>query len=276
MLSQEDTPTQIYIPALRREIVSRALPETVLFLDPGLPQTATLPGFFHPAAYPFSPNEAARVLDELLSIGETLDLSSALGSQAARISPGHDQDDEKAALARFSAARPAEPKPAKDPKIAAQKVLLLAWDLETRILEIADLHREVALAAKPLQENLHGQAGIEEYAKSFPGESPENPAELSELPEPDWRPSLAAMAAFIPAGALLVTCHPGIRAVMMGGGMLHPLPEDVAERLVGWPEMLQSRLLWAQTPLWRVLGYSRELANAPWLLAAPEIVVCPA
>jgi hypothetical protein len=93
----------------------------------------------------------------------------------------------------------------------------------------------------------------------------------------DWRLRLTAIAAFVPENAFLVTCHTGMRHGMSEAGIaLHPLPEDAAGQLAGWPEDLQSRLLWAKAPLWRVLGHSREPENAPWLRAEPEIIVCPA
>ncbi|SBW11133.1 conserved hypothetical protein [uncultured delta proteobacterium] len=283
MTRQEDTPTQIYVPALRRELAPRVLPDTVRFMDPGLPQTASAPGFFHPPAYPFSRAEAAGVLAELLTVGETLDLSKPSASQAARV-PGTGgatagfSGDERTALARFSTGEPERPTAAGDPKIAAQKVLLLAWDLETRLLEIASLHKEVAEAVKPLAENLHGDnaEAFRDLASGLPGTLFGSIADLPEPMEPDWRLSLMAIAAFAPEGALLVTCHTGMRNAMLEAGMLHPLPEDVSPHLAGWPESLQSRLLWAKTPLWRILGHSREPENAPWLRAAPEIIVCPA
>lgn len=287
MTRQEDTPTQIYVPALRRELASRALPDTVRFMDPGLPQTASAPGFFHPQGYPFSREEAAGVLAELLTVGETLDLSKPSASQAARV-PGAGgaaaggaitiSPDERTALARFTAGEPQRSAAAVDPKIAAQKVLLLAWDLETRLLEIASLHKEVAEAVKPLAENLHGDNAdaFRDLASNLPGVLFGSITDLPEPMEPDWRLSLMAIAAFAPENALLVTCHAGMRTAMLEAGMLHPLPEDVSPHLAGWPETLQSRLLWAKAPLWRVLGHSREPENAPWLRAAPEIIVCPA
>ena len=279
MTSQEDTPTQIYIPALHREIVSKLLPETVLFLNPGLPQTAMAPGFFHPQTYPFSMGQAACILDELLAMGEALDLSTPTGKDSARATQPQTDNTEKADIARFAAALPPEQVTEADPKIAAQKVLLLAWDLENRLLEITNLRREITEAIKPLQENLHGETvdpTRQELARFTPGTLPENLVDLQDIPEPNWRLTVAAIAAFIPKNSLLITCHPGIRAAMLEGGMLHPLPEDVAQKLTEWPEALRSRLLWAQTPLWRVLGHLREPENAPWLLAAPEIIICPA
>ncbi len=284
MTPQDDAAPQIYVPALHRELVPYGLPATVLFLDPGLLGTATAHGLYHPRTYPFAPAEAARVLDELLAVGEALDVSGTTGSQAARAFPAGTQplsDREEADIERFArgAARPGDAADERAARIAAHKVLLLAWDLESRRLEIDALRREVAEAVKPLADNLHGDcaddAVLRDIARTMPGVLPESLADLPEIAEPDWRLTLSAAFAFAPENAVFVTAHAGMRAAMLEAGMLHPLPEDVAQTLDGWREEDRSRLLWAQTPLWRLLGHSREPENAPWLRAAPEIVVCP-
>ena len=279
MTSREDTPTQIYVPALHREIVLCTLPETIQFFDPGLPQTATLPGFFHPQTYPLPPQEAGRTLDELLVVGEALNLATPAGSQAARNFLHTSQDNEKTDLASFAAGLSLKSATPPDPAIAAQKVLLLAWDLETRLLEIAELRRQIAEVIKPLQENLHGSSETDtapDSSLSFPGTLPENPADLADFPEPDWRLTLAAMAAFIPENALLVTCHSGIRDALRETGLLHPLTNDLAQAFANWPDTVLGEPLQAVLPLWRILGHSCEPKNAPWLLATRNVIVWPA
>ena len=279
MTSREDTPTQIYIPTLRRELVPCILPETVRFFDPGLPQTVAASDFFHPQTYPLSPKLALRTLEELLAVGEALDLATAAGSQAVRGIPQSAQDIEKSDIARFAAAIAPEPATRPDPKIAAQKVLLLAWDLESRLLEIADLRQKVAEAVKPLQKNLHGEFEADTLRELSPVFSDGLPGDLTDLPdfpEPDWRLSLAAMAAFIPENALLVTCHPEIRDALQEAGALLPLSEHAAQNLGEWPKAIRSTLFRAKAPLWKIIGHAHKPKNTPWLLAAPEIIVCPA
>ena len=278
MTSREDTPTQIYVPALHRELVLCSLPETIQFLDPGLPQTTALPGFFHPQTYPLPPQEAGRILDELLAVGEVLNLATPAGSQAARNFLHTRQDDEKTDLASFAAGLPLKSAAPADPAIAAQKVLLLAWDLETRLLEIAELQRQIAEAIKPLQENLHGSRETDtapDSSLSFSGALPEDPTDLTDFPEPDWRLTLAAMATFIPENALLVTCHSGIHDALRETGMLHPLTDDMAQTFANWPDTALGEPLQATLPLWRILSYSCEPKNAPWLLATRSVIVWP-
>lgn len=271
MTSQEGTPPQIYIPTLRKERVSRPLPDGILFLDPGLPSTADAPENFTPGNYPFSRREAARVLEELLAVGEALKLASPQNAAAARrdFSPAALAPGEAFALDRFARRESATPE-APSPLLAAQKVLLLAWDLESRLMEILALRDEVTRAAIPLAKALR-EPPEDEIGGAASALLPEMP----EAAEPDWRLTLSAMAAFLPEKAVLVTAHEGMRTALLEMGMLLPLTEDAAERLTNWPETVKSSLLWAQAPLWCILGHARPPANAPWLENAPEIIVCP-
>ena len=294
---QGDTPIQIYVPALCRERVPSRLPEPVLTLDPGLPQTAKTPGAFHPQTYPFSRDEAVRVLDELLSVGETLGMADRPGSRtaanhaawAASQPGGALQDAEKADLARFAAQEPPPPvnpttnqttQPENAPVIASQKILLLAWDLERRLAEIAALRRQVAEAVKPLTENLHGGEAVDPVLQgivnALPGALPESLDDLPESVEPDWRLTLAAIAAFVPGNAIFVTAHEGIRSALSEGCMLHPLPPRFTDKtapLPGWGDTPPTGALWAKAPLWRVIGRPHEPVNSPWLCPAREIIV---
>lgn len=297
MTRKDDTPIQVYIPALRRERAPYALPETVLFIDPGLPQTAEDPGAFHPETYPFSREEAARVLDELLTVGESLDVAGPTGKSAALRGgkPGGSgtggtmTDEEKSAIARFASTGTKKNdtpekdadfrEPARAPRIAAQKILLLAWDLENRLAEIAALRKQVAEAVKPLTENLHGQETgdplLDDLAKALPGALPESLADLPADVEPDWRLTLAAAAAFLPENAVLVTGHNDLRGALDEAGLLQPLPEEAAALLDGWPVAMHAALRHARAPLWKILGRTKEPENTPWLCAAPEILVLP-
>ncbi|CAK7031774.1 MAG: hypothetical protein DELT_02820 [Desulfovibrio sp.] len=267
MTNQEGTPPQIYVPTLRKELVARPLPAGVLFLDPGLPHAPQISPAeetgpaFTPANYPFSREEAERVLAELLSLGETLDLANPKNASVTRESLPQTAfaNDEARDIARF-AGRGDESSAPPSPLIAAHKVVLLAWDLETRLGEIHALRQEVAAYANPLAEAL-GSPPDEDI---FP--------ELTENAEPDWRLTLSAMAAFLPEDGVWVTAHPGMRESALERGMLLPLPEDAAEKLTEWPESVKSALLWTKVPLWRLLGHAKEPENAPWLAKSPEIL----
>ena len=281
MTNQEGALAQIYVPALHRELVRAPIPAAVLFLDPGLPQTASAHGLFHPPSYPFPPEKAARVLDELLTVGEALDVASTVAGEATLKAVTSLSMREKTDLAKFAAPVAVENDSAgQDAKIASHKVLLLAWDLETRLAEIAVLQQEVAQAVKPLTANLHGfdveDTATRDFIRSIPDIFPESLADLPENIEPDWRLTLSAIAAFTPKDAFFITRHAGIYAMLLEMDLLSPLSEDTAEKLTGWSKKDLSQMLRAKAPLWRVLGRSREPKNAPWLLDPREIIVCPA
>lgn len=282
MTSREDAPPPIYIPTLHKELAAPGVVADALFMDPGLPQTEHAPGLYRPDTLPFSREKASRILAELLAIGETLDVSSPSGSRAARagatlpaISP-----EEERELIRFSSAGETEEADISTNAhaVAAQKVLLLAWDLEERLLEIARLRHEIIRSATPLDESLHGPGTWEDPVLDVPGVAPGSSVSLlSALPEAmdesDWRLTVAAMAAFLPPNALLVTAHQGICDALAEGNFLSLPPETVAARLDGWPQQVLAAARWTKAPLWRILGHARAPENAPWLLAAPDIVV---
>lgn len=289
MTSRDDASPQISIPALHKALAGRSLPGSVQILDPGLPQTEGTPGCYRPVTLPFSREKAARILAELLAIGEALDVAGPSGSQVARRTPytaphkASVSPHEEADLIRFAAA--GEKTGAADldihpATVAAQKVLLLVWDLEERLLEIQQLRRDVIDAAKPLDESIHGPDREESLVLEMPELAPSSTlAALQALPEteePDWRLTVAAMAVFLPRDAVLVTALPALRDALQEAGQLAPLPGVLAARLADWPPETRAGSLWAKAPLWRVLGYARKPENAPWLLAEPDIVVCPA
>ena len=281
MTNQEGALAQIYVPALHRELVREPIPAAVLFLDPGLPQTALAHGLFHPPSYPFPPEKAARVLDELLTVGESLDVASAVAGEATLKAVTSISMLEKTDIAKFAAPVAVEnDNTGRDAKIASHKVLLLAWDLETRLAEIAVLQQEGAQAVKPRTANLHGfdeeDTATRDFIRSIPDILPESLANLPETIEPDWRLTLSAIAAFAPKDAFFVTRHAGIYATLLEMDLLSPLPENTAKKLAGWTKEDLSQMLRAKVPLWRVLGRSREPENAPWLLESHEIIVYPA
>lgn len=288
MTSRDDASAQIYIPALHKALAGPSLPGTVLFLDPGLPQTERIPGCYRPDTLPFSREKAAQILAELLAIGEALDVAGPSGSQAARQKPHKAavSPREEADLIRFSAAHEAAGSAAVSTApaaVAAQKVLLLAWDLEERLLEIRQIHQDIIAAAKPLDESIHGPHGGPDDAEDpvldvsaiAPASAVSALSALPEMDEPDWRLTVTAIAAFLPEDAILVTTHPALRDALREEKLLAPLPETVNARLAGWPPALLAASLWTKAPLWRVLGYARAPENAPWLLAEPDIITCP-
>ncbi len=278
----------IYAPTMHKELAPFTAPPGVLFLRPGLPGQQTDADFFLPAAYPFSPAEAKVVLVDLLALGEAFEVAddpalwTGAAERPARVLRSSLSGGEKAALGRFATeggyagTQGASENNTDSPFSAAQKILLLAWDLEERLLELAALRETIAAAGQTLALSLAANAEEkDESDRSVPQKAAFFTPPPDGIQNVDWRLSLAAMAAFLPPESVIVTAHSEMRQSMRDAGMLQPLPEDTAELLDAWPPALRAATLWANLPLWRILGHTRPPENKPYLLHAPEILICP-
>lgn len=263
----------VYVPTLHKALAPAGLPSTVAFLHPGLPDLDFREHDLRPGTYPFPP-EAARVqLADLLALGESMARTKdgiRIQEKNALLQSTILPEAEKEALARFSSTGKPPEAPGEDPSTAdkplqsAHKALMLTWDLEERLMEIKTLEEKVATAWAELQSQLRDAEG-----------APPTPA--IEIPEEaPWQATLAAMAAFLPSESILISGHAELRRHLLEGGMLQPLPEDIAENLLGWDTALLSATLWAHLPLWRILGSARAPEAKPWLLQAYDILVIPA
>lgn len=263
----------VYVPTLHKALAPARLPETVAFLHPGLPGLNFRAHDLCPGSYPFPP-EAARVqLADLLAFGESMARTKdgiRIQEENTRLQAAILPVTEKEALAHFSATGKASEASDKGagtadaPLQSAHKALLLTWDLEERLLEIKTLEEKVAMAWAELQSQLHDTEAT-------------SPPPATEAPEEaPWRATLGAMAAFLPPESILVSGHAELRLHLLEGGMLHPLPEDMAESLPDWDTGLLSATLWAHLPLWRILGNARAPEAKPWLLQTHDILIIPA
>ena len=263
----------VYVPTLHKALAPARLPETVAFLHPGLPGVTFRAHDIHPGAYPFSPENARVQLADLLAQGESMAGTQGgirVQEENARRHTAALPPLEKQALAHFTATGKApetagaKPQAADEPLQAAHKTLLLTWDLEERLMEIKILEEKVEKAWVELHSQLRdGETASEIPAVSAPDEAP-------------WQATLAAMAAFLPPESVLVSGHAALRQHLLEGGMLQPLPEDMAEALPDWEPALLSATLWAHLPLWRILGSAKAPEAKPWLLRAHDILLIPA
>ena len=274
------SPLLLYVPTLHKELLSFT-PPGVRFMYPGLPGALERDeDWFYPASYPFSPDEARAALRDMLAFGELHEGGNAgavgIDTQLRSVMDSREraQVEEFSERGRQNATAGGGRMEAvlleRQNLVSAQTALLLAWDLEERLLELSALHAEVAAARVKLAASL-GSGDVDEKDAAVLALPVPEP-----LAAPSWQLTLAALAAFIPENATLVSCHPGMREYLLENGMLTPLPEDTAERLEGWTSPVLSTTLWASLPLWRILGYSRPPEQRPWLLAAPELLLCPA
>lgn len=141
----------LVIPAVRPQFFAAELPEGVLFCSPGL-REATGSSFFVSPDLPMSPADARGQLHELLQYGQSFrsarDMSGVvLAEKSAKQQASKPLSDEFADLDTFAETGEFTAVPKEEEvvdvqlqaRIAAQKTLLLAWDMEQRVAELADL-----------------------------------------------------------------------------------------------------------------------------------------
>lgn len=282
-----------YLPALHRRSAPDWLPEAVLFFPPGLPGAGEAePGMTaHEAlraareALPFKDRDALALLDEMLGLGDACADGGFLrqlyanrecmeGRAKWQGAPGEFAD--LAAFAATGAApQPGAQKSADDggalsPAVAraltdCQKVLLLVWWREEKLLELAGLEQRFLAAESALN------AALAEDEEPAPArdESAAGP-EDSGIP---WRVVLDAAAPFLPENAAFFSADASVARDLRDSGALRALPEDGAALFSGWPVEHGSGLLYARLPVWRLVGRKGPLDERPWLAREVEIYV---
>lgn len=250
--------TPLYIPALHRELAPAELPQSVLFLSPGFLQAgadkAASGGVFQPDGLPFTGQAARALLREMLELGSRLSLGgkNAPGEElrlmesgaraAAAPKLGALNAAEKTELESFAGSGNFTPSGAPAPAtpstpenlapsraeltqaelIRAQKILLLAWELEENLLEIRRAEAILAQQDSLLLSALHGP----ESEQNGPnGEGAAAPAPVA------WQLLLAAAAPFLPPDAVLFTASPELRAALAALSPPGELPQELADIL---------------------------------------------
>jgi len=266
-------------------------PAGVRFVNPGL--AASRPGapadaaFLTPGTLPLGPAQARRYVQDALEFGGRFQASGDIAGYGARsdgpayAGAGADMRAEMADLARFAsgaAAAPAQPA-ATSPEtalLASQMTLLLAWTLEERILELAELASGLATSSQRFEKAL----GLdEEDAESEPDTSAsaagvgdvaslaaDHAEAVASFP---WRRSVEHLAAFLPEDARLLTCEPFLREAWetAGATLTQADPKQNPDELPDWALELaaQGRLWRTRAPLWLLAGYRGPQSGRPAL-----------
>lgn len=139
-----------------------------------------------------------------------------------------------------------------------QKVLLLAWWREEKLVELAGLERRFHAAEHALNAALADGDG--ETAAQEQG-----PVSASEDAGVPWRVMLDAALPFLPEGGAVFTADETMARDLLDAGMLRPLPGDSASLFASWPPELVAGLLYAELPAWRLVGRRECPAERPWL-----------
>lgn len=216
MSASESKKVTLVIPAVQPQHVATALPEGVLFCSPGLREAAGA-SFFVSPELPMNPAEARGQLHDLLQYGLSFrsarDMSGVvLAEQSKKKEIPKPLADEFADLDAFVATGKFVPVKKDDlvvdtvlqVRIAAQKTLLLAWDMESRVAELSALKDKFTASSA----NMDAILGItdEDNLDDLPGIDPKAtlPGDVEEDLGVPWRAVVSAIVEFAPENARFV------------------------------------------------------------------------
>ncbi|UZP68150.1 hypothetical protein N1030_04010 [Desulfovibrio mangrovi] len=271
-MTKSDAPLLLHVPGMQPELAGSGLPSQVRFLSPGLPRTdGEL--FWVSEELPFSPAEARACLNEMINLGEqfrnTRDLVT-LALQPEEDPYGRDGSmrREMAELERFAATGESvgQVKTTETGEqlraataVAAQKSLILAWNLESRVHELDALQASFSKTA----DSFKGLVGVdEEDLEELPGLSTTvaslvgSATDVSRL---SWRTVLDAMLRFTPDNAVFVTREERLVAALAELTEMVQPDDDVA----GYADSETAGMY--RIAAWTLLGHSTPPENRPWL-----------
>lgn len=258
----------VHFPQMHPELLPEAcravLPGEVRFFDPGLGAAADAQHVRSEAA-PFDPRTARALLADTLRFGESQAsprdlLAQSLVEQAGALSPESSravQDEVERSLLGADAAQPLVDA-LELARRQAQMLLLLAWNLEERLLDLRGVEGRLKSAWDRLDQSV--AAGAEVVDDEADHESMALGRELSGLTLPDasdmgmpWRKLLEAFAVLMP-GVALCSTDEDIAAAMAEAGA----PEAALDRAPGAVRVFQAQV-------WRLMGLERLPEGKPWL-----------
>ncbi|OIO01301.1 MAG: hypothetical protein AUJ49_08000 [Desulfovibrionaceae bacterium CG1_02_65_16] len=257
-----------------------ALPEEARFLDPGLAAPADR-AYARPSAAPFDARMARAILADTLRFGESLAsprdiLAQALIEQTGALSPESSrvvQAEVERSVLGVVAPEHEQGDPQDVARKQAQTVLLLAWSLEERVLELNGAEARVQKAWSRLGESVSPGEG--EPDDEVDHEAMSLGRELSGITLPVGQDDRNA-----PAASGGVAVDQPWRRLLEGFGLL-AAPDDVfatADARIAAaladadvPEAPLTDMPGAQrvyrAQAWRMLGMSRLPEAKPWLAA---------
>lgn len=264
----------VHFPEMHPELLPEAcravLPGEARFFDPGLGATASALHVRAEAA-PFDPRTARALLADTLRFGESQAsprdlLAQSLVEQAGALSPESSravQDEVERSLLGAEAAQPEVDAP-ELARRQGQMLLLLAWNLEERLLDLRGVEGKLKSAWDRLDQSV--AAGAEVVDDEADHEAMALGRELSGLTLPDvsdmampWRKLLEAFAVLMPGAALCSTDKDILAALVEAG-----VPEASSDLVPGAARVFQAQV-------WLLMGLDRQPEGKPWL-AAPLTV----
>jgi hypothetical protein len=245
----------VYIPYLHRNMVSRAVPGWVRFLEPGLEKVVP-EGRFQPPGLPFPPAQARRFLEESIRFGEQF--KSPEEMRYFGVVPIEDfySQTSMAIRSRLTAVDAPEG-PAPD-LLRAQKTLLLQWYFEERQVEMLALEKDIDRS----MDNVEGILGIDdENEQSFVGGAEHLVETALESTSAD-APLLQAFLTVVPEEMPLFTVDSALLERLRDTGVT--FVQDETDK-----GLLMTRITGA------TLAGGRSGMNAPWHAKTYSILTLP-
>jgi len=257
------------LPAAERAV----LPSEARFLDPGLGKPGS-PDHERPASAPFDARTAKALLTDTLRFGESVSsprdiLAQGLVEQANALNPESSravQAEVERSILGVVTPEKAGPDAQENARRQAQMVLLLAWNLEERLLDLRGAEAKIQTAWERLDKSV--SAGEGEADDGSDHEAMHLGRELSGLTLPmgadlamPWRKLLESFAVLVPEAALITT-DVEIGAALTDSG----IPEASLADMPG-----AARVFRAQA--WRLIGLDRLPEARPWLDAMITLAV---
>lgn len=255
-----------------------ALPEAIRFLDPGLARPGS-PEHLMPEGAPYDRRNARALLSDTLNFGLSMANPRDISAQGLiREEEALSREGSLAVLGEvervISGADEAygQPDALEQARRQAQMLLLLAWNLEERAIELRGIGQGLSASWERLGKSVAlGEADVDDEADV---EALEVGRMLSGLGVPDaapapapWRRVLEAMAVLAP-GAVFLTADAAVAADLAEGGAL-AAASPVEVRVEGLAEPVAAR----RAPAWKFLGLDRAPETRPWLESEISVAV---
>lgn len=277
------------VPWMHAELYAGPLPAQVRLLDPGLGGEEGGEALFRPDDLPLSGRELARQLNGLRLLGEQFTKPEELRafarsglpglSRARGMSDGEERDlklflqDQGVEPARMEESAQAAEASAES-RLHAQLVLLLAWSMEVRALELRGIDGRLRQALDGFGQALGLEEGEDVESGGFSEFSRDYSVDSSDEALPSWPLVLEWMFALAPAGAVFLTLEPElVEAWTEAGAEFRELDQAAREEL-GLDEEFAQGWKWTSAPGRLFAG--RPLAMEPPRLAREYRILAPA
>jgi hypothetical protein len=255
----------LFMPFLHKEFCPAALPFSLLQLWPGLPNPQQ--GFYVPAGFPLTPQDAAYYLDRVEDINfaaaDKIPVHSLLAVEKQMQHAGMPKEAQDiSAFAQGGELETAAVYYMREAGLAAQKALLRIWLFEERCLEI-----------QALEQHCHSLSGDLDAALGAEWEEGETSALLftqntqrlagTIRPAVPWRFLLENAALFLPEYSTLLFADKSICSELREFAL--PSTKVQAELYLSGQTLPTHMPELAEAPLWKALGMKGARPERPWL-----------